>query len=75
MEPVNIETVSDWEQEIIYEKKEILYKYESRGILRADHKTLKTNQNRNWGNKNIHAYVLYNQKKFLQTRPFSGKII
>ena len=58
MEPVNIETVSDWEQEIIYEKKEILYQYESGGILRADHKTLKTDQNRNWGNKNIHAYVL-----------------
>ena len=42
MEPVNIKAAADRKQEIIHEKKAILYQYESRKILRADNKTLKT---------------------------------
>lgn len=59
MEFVNIKAAADRKQKIIFKKKEILYQYESRRILRADNKTLKNGKNRNGGDKNIHAYILY----------------
>ncbi len=58
MEPVNIKIAADREEELIHEEKEALYQHESRRIRRADNKIKKRNKNKNWGNENIHAYVL-----------------
>jgi len=44
MEPVNIKAAADREEELIHEKKAVLYQHESRRILRADNKTLKNDK-------------------------------
>jgi len=41
MEPVDIKTVADREEEFIHEKETVLYQHESGRILRADNKALK----------------------------------
>ncbi len=65
MESVNIKAVANRKQELINEKKTILYWYESRRIFKTNYKSLKNWWNKNQDGKNVHAYVLKNTAKSL----------